>query len=320
MSQRHVCYYHNDCFDGTAAAIVVKTAVKDVVLIPADYGDVPRMEDVRGAVVYVVDFSFSDEGFELLLTHAEKVIVMDHHASAKSVLARASELAKFLSPESQFLFSDYCSGALLAWSYFYPNDFAPSLILHVSDRDLWTFARKGTREVMAGLSVLKNEPETWYTAIGLDGAGSVRDIDLRMEAYRQHCLTIGPSILAKEVTIIDALLKNNVRTMQKQVSNPSVRKEYISLTCGVVNIPRQFTSQAMDTLLASRPDLDFAVGYYRDGEGIFRYSLRSRQDGNVDVSEICKLYGGGGHKNAAGFSYDPSQDPYGDTEPLFSGR
>lgn len=320
MSQRSVCYYHNDCFDGTAAAMVVKTAVKDVVLIPADYGNVPNVDDVMDAVVYVVDFSFSDEVFELLLTLAEKVIVMDHHKSAKPILERAAELAKVLSPESQFLYNVECSGALIAWSYFYPDRFTPPLILHVSDRDLWAFTREDTREVMAGLSVLKNEPETWYAAIGLDSAGSVRDIEHRMETYRQHCLSIGQCILTRDATIIDALLKNNVRTMQKQVPNPTIGEPYIVLNCGVVNIPRQFTSEAMSTLLASRPDLDFAVGYYRDGEGIFRYSLRSRSGSDVDVSDICKIYGGGGHKHAAGFKYDPREDPYGESEPLFSER
>lgn len=310
MTQKSVCYYHNDCFDGTAAAMVVMTAVKDVVLIPADYGDVPKVADVKDAIVYVVDFSFTDEGFELLLTHAEKVIVMDHHKTAKPILDRSYELAQFLSPQSQFLFSNDCSGALIAWSYFYPDRPAPPLILHVSDRDMYTFTRDGTREVMAGLSVLKNEPVTWYTAIGLDGAEAVLDIELKMEAYRRYCLVIGPTILARDTTIIDALLKNNVRTM----------KQLVKLTYGVVNIPRQFTSDAMSTLLGSRPDLDFAVGYYRDGEGIFHYSMRGRKGSDVDVSEICMKYGGGGHKDAAGFKYDPRLDPYGDAEPHFSKR
>lgn len=308
MTQKSVCYYHNDCFDGTAAAMVVMTAVKDVVLIPADYGDVPKVTDVKDAIVYVVDFSFTDEVFELLLTLAEKVIVMDHHKSAKPILERAAELAKVLSPESQFLYNVECSGTLIAWSYFYPDRFTPPLILHVSDRDLWAFTREDTREVMAGLSVLKNEPETWYAAIGLDSAGSVRDIEHRMETYRQHCLSIGQCILTRDATIIDALLKNNVRTM----------KQLVKLTYGVVNIPRQFTSDAMSTLLGSRPDLDFAVGYYRDGEGIFHYSMRGRKGSDVDVSEICMKYGGGGHKDAAGFKYDPRLDPYGDAEPHFS--
>jgi phosphoesterase RecJ-like protein len=41
-------------------------------------------------------------------------------------------------------------------------------------------------------------------------------------------------------------------------------------------------------------------------EGLVNYSLRSV--GNVDVSGIAKCYGGGGHKNAAGFTLKLKED------------
>lgn len=43
----------------------------------------------------------------------------------------------------------------------------------------------------------------------------------------------------------------------------------------------------------------FAACYMDDPSGR-TFSLRSAEDG-VDVSEIAKRYGGGGHKHAAGF-------------------
>ena len=43
----------------------------------------------------------------------------------------------------------------------------------------------------------------------------------------------------------------------------------------------------------------FAACYYETAKGRV-YSLRSRE-GGVDVSVIASLFGGGGHKNAAGF-------------------
>ncbi len=44
----------------------------------------------------------------------------------------------------------------------------------------------------------------------------------------------------------------------------------------------------------------FGACYFDRADGKRQWSLRSSPDG-VDVSEIAKLYGGGGHKNAAGF-------------------
>jgi len=43
----------------------------------------------------------------------------------------------------------------------------------------------------------------------------------------------------------------------------------------------------------------FAVGWFQRCDGMFQYSLRSR--GEVDVSEVAKRFGGGGHVKAAGF-------------------
>lgn len=49
------------------------------------------------------------------------------------------------------------------------------------------------------------------------------------------------------------------------------------------------------------PDCDFAVIWYYDHEDrINKVSLRAFHE-TVDVSEIAKTFGGGGHKKAAGF-------------------
>ena len=47
---------------------------------------------------------------------------------------------------------------------------------------------------------------------------------------------------------------------------------------------------------------DIGMGWFERGDGKIQFSLRSRSD--VDVSEIAKLFNGGGHKNAAGFQLD----------------
>lgn len=313
MNQRHVCYYHDDCFDGTAAALVTKLAVPDVVLIPANYGDVPKVADVANAVVYVVDFSFSDEAFELLLTQADRIVVLDHHPTALPLLRRAAELAKVLSPESVFKYSEENSGAHIAWSHFFPDRFVPPFINHVSDRDTWSFSRDGTRDVMAGVSTLKNCPEAWYREMGFNAS---MDIDEIEKVLHEHCtrfLKDGPIIRAKESTIIDALLKNNIqhRSSGYRCKEDSATYER-RLSYALVNIPRQFTSDGLAHILRTDPTVDFAVGYYIDGKGVYRYSLRSRKTGDVDVSLICARYGGGGHFSAAGCSYDPTKDPYGD--------
>jgi oligoribonuclease NrnB/cAMP/cGMP phosphodiesterase (DHH superfamily) len=52
------------------------------------------------------------------------------------------------------------------------------------------------------------------------------------------------------------------------------------------------------------PDCDFAMIWYYDHETAYiKVSLRAFHD-TVDVSEVSKKFGGGGHKKAAGFTLD----------------
>lgn len=56
-------------------------------------------------------------------------------------------------------------------------------------------------------------------------------------------------------------------------------------------------------LINAIPDSYAAILFFETPEGSIRASLRTEKD-DVDVSEIAKLFGGGGHKKAAGFTID----------------
>ena len=57
------------------------------------------------------------------------------------------------------------------------------------------------------------------------------------------------------------------------------------------------------------PDCDFAMIWYYDHDKCnYRCSLRAFHD-TMDVSEIAKSFGGGGHRKAAGFNLPKSKHP-----------
>src|SRR5262249_14388588 len=64
----------------------------------------------------------------------------------------------------------------------------------------------------------------------------------------------------------------------------------------VSNLPYTLTSDAGHLMAKGEP---FAACYWDTPEGRV-YSLRSTE-GGIDVSTIAKAYGGGGHRDAAGF-------------------
>ena len=71
-------------------------------------------------------------------------------------------------------------------------------------------------------------------------------------------------------------------------------------------------SETCEALLGRHPEAEFAATYWeRDGRR--HWSLRSRADGDFDVSQIALKRGGGGHPHAAGFTEEPG--PVGTDEP-----
>ena len=67
----------------------------------------------------------------------------------------------------------------------------------------------------------------------------------------------------------------------------------------VANCPPMFASEVGHALLDAHPDAPFAATYYENDKRVM-WSLRSR-DERQDVSAIASKFGGGGHRNAAGF-------------------
>ena len=70
----------------------------------------------------------------------------------------------------------------------------------------------------------------------------------------------------------------------------------------VANLPYTMSSDAGHELAKGRP---FAACYWDTPKGRV-FSLRSTDDG-ADVSEVAKQYGGGGHRNASGFTVSFAQ-------------
>lgn len=56
-------------------------------------------------------------------------------------------------------------------------------------------------------------------------------------------------------------------------------------------------------LMNAIPDSKAAILFFETPEGSIRASLRTEKD-NVDIAQIARLFGGGGHKKAAGFTIE----------------
>lgn len=277
-----LCIYHGNCADGFTAAWAVKVSMPGVEFVPGVYGD--PLPDVSNRHVLIVDFSYKREVLEALAKDALSITVLDHHKSAAADLsgyptfADAHHWMDFLNNDGRGIhtvFDMARSGAGLTWDFFQPQLPRPNLINYVEDRDLWLFKLDGSRAIAAYVFSHDYTFENW-SELGQELATEIGFIDAR---------NAGEAIERKHNKDVRELVRVTKRRLV--IGGEEV---------WAANLPYTYASDAGNMLAEGQP---FAATYF-DADGVRNFSLRSKPEG-ADVSVIAAGYGGGGHKNAAGF-------------------
>lgn len=275
----NICIYHANCDDGFAAAYAVWKRFGDGVrFIPCQYGgDIP---DVSGKDVLIVDFSFKKHEMAEMGKVAKRVIVLDHHKTAEAELSNFIRLECVGIPlEKRYAdrvqsgvavcFDMNKSGCRMAWEYCFGSEPMPEWMECVEDRDLWRFNIPITKEVSIAIRSLPRDFELWdmfrTTDLANDGVAIRRYVDMIVN------------------NICDTAFTENIGGHEVPVAACSY----------------DFVSETAHELLLRNPNAPFAACIVRSYDGT-TYSLRSMDD-RLDVSEIAKANGGGGHRNAAAF-------------------
>jgi oligoribonuclease NrnB/cAMP/cGMP phosphodiesterase (DHH superfamily) len=217
--------------------------------------------DVKGKVVAILDFSFDNATTKKMIEEAEALIVIDHHKSAMVELHDISNT----------LFDMSRSGAMLSWNFFHPGKESPKFIQYIEDRDLWKWELPYSKEFSAAFDMVPFEFEEY---------SKFEDDSVFDDAVKR-----GSFILAYSKTVV------------KKVAEGAQPRTLDGKKVLVVN-----SSHWMSEIGARlAPGCDFAVIWYWDHiDHMTKVSLRSFHD-VIDVSEIAKRFGGGGHKKASGF-------------------
>lgn len=305
---RNAVIYHAGCADGFTAAWVAERALelrhcssRAVELLPWHHGvAIDQLERFNNRDVYVLDFSFPLPVLQLLAEHAWSVTVLDHHKTAEAQLTvgmRALGAEQVQTPAGPALrwqwlttvFDMQRSGARLAFDFFRPilgEHLATSprlgdmeaLVERVQDRDLWRFQLPRSREHAARVKAAPLELEAWDElaargpdAVADEGAAMLMQIEAYVEQARWRAARgVLYGLEEAEVPIVNTTFAH---------------------------------SELIGRLAEEAP---YAIGYQvladEDGGERWIYSLRSRGAEGVDVSEIATSKGGGGHRNAAGFT------------------
>jgi len=256
---------HAKCPDGFCAAFIAKKRFPEAEIIPLNHGEPARFGAVRGKDVLVLDFSWPNREDNIELHKIAKSLhIYDHHKSAQERL----EGLDFVT------FDMKRSGAGITWDELFGNS-RPWYVNYVEDRDLWNWALPDSKAVNAYLMSLPMTIEAWSK---LD-AISASDAASRGSGILQH---------------VERYVKEAVAESQRGFLKLS---DGVFLTAEVVNCPYMNCSE-VGNILAKQAAV--GITWFARADGRIQFSLRS--EGSVDVSAIAKVYEGGGHMHAAGFS------------------
>lgn len=281
--------YHNADLDGLCCAAIAQNKFdlcrdgSENVLIGMDYGDTFPWEDIsEDEKLIFMDFClepFSE--MEKLSGICETLTVIDHHPTTEKGMQQYDGV------DIDCIYSSSMAGCELAWNEFYPSAYLPEAIVLLgaydrwdrSDEDLWNerilpFQYGLRTKVDRGRDFTPND--MWGDLLFATAGWREESVD--------YIVGIGEGVIS-----------------YRRRTNEEVATQYhMTELDGHQAVAINGTCADNSMLFDSAPDADVMVNYYWVGSHN-RWTVEMYSDGDVDVSEIAKHHGGGGHEGAAGF-------------------
>jgi oligoribonuclease NrnB/cAMP/cGMP phosphodiesterase (DHH superfamily) len=262
-----ICIHHND-LDGKCAAAIVKKyfGSTEIIFHETDYKDTAPLTKLAGEDVIIVDFSYPPEVMLNIVELSNSVVWIDHHATAKDYPYQ------YLTGLRNFEDKKF-SGCELAWMFYFPMETMPLSVQLIGDYDKWA---------------LKLKPECFQFYEGMKVKNDTSPQSLLWELLLQDNFYVS-SIIDSGCTAV-AYRDNYCNDLCKSFGYETEISGHGAYACNQF----MFGSGGFGHRFHQYP---LCIAYIHDGEQ-FTVSMYSE---TVDVGQIAKTFGGGGHKGAAGF-------------------
>jgi nanoRNase/pAp phosphatase (c-di-AMP/oligoRNAs hydrolase) len=285
---------HANCIDGCCSRAVLEDKLgKNAHYIEVEHSDIDKkkfpqkferffneIKDFSNTEIYMADICLNEEMIDYFLSKNNKVIILDHHATAIPLIEKIQEKiinGEHLNIEIFFSKNNSKSGAMITWEYANPGIEPPKLIKYVSDGDLWTF---------------NYAPETHYFYSGIL-ANNVQP----KEVDKSYWLNL----------LNDEQEVNKIVKKGEPIYEPYIKevKSFIPFAVEItlnghkgymVNASMKYKSE-LGNFLAQKNNTFGLV--WEEKEDMIACSLRSIKP--FSVKEIAEKFGGGGHSQASAF-------------------
>lgn len=265
----NICIYHKSDLDGICSAAIVKKFIPDCQLIGTDYDDdfaLCMTQEMKNTNIYVVDFSFPISIMYQMQYYANNLIWIDHHISAMT----DAEKEKFVCRGIRLVGKAACE---LTWEWF-SHEMIPHAVYLLGRYDVWDLSPRVINFQLGMKSLPDMSPihEIWNDLLQADS-------DTVINRLKRAGSTIHRYLAVQEKRILDSVFEITFEGLRTIAAN---------------------TPQTQNLDLAYYPHKhDLMLSFiYRNGQ--WNVSLRCKKP-EVDCASIAKKYGGGGHRQAAGF-------------------
>ncbi len=291
--------YHRGCLDGFSGFFVANLSGrldKNVEIYP----DVPSTNNVPPNIdnkeVIIIDVAYKKEVLEIIFKYAKSVVFIDHHISIKEDVA---ELYKKYNNNKKItiVYEETSCGATLAWKYFFSRQQIPLFLKYIEDQDTGKWLYPKTKPFIFALkayyhlSTEKKSLNKWFRLMNKENVAKLVKKGKYMKKFNDHLVNINipkhtiESFPSKKIYELNPSLFKKVGQYKAAV--------YCGFNCPSVT---DLSVGAMERL-----DCDFCIMWVLNLDSKkYVMSMRSKE---VDVSEICRIFGGGGHKLAAACSF-----------------
>lgn len=272
---RVICYYHSRDLDGWMSAAIVHKKYPEAELVGWDYGDPEPVFPKKESLLIIVDIAFNPMTMMNLTDTIHDIVWIDHHISA----IKASRKGGYKNlPGKRNV--DYAA-CELTWKHFFRGHMVPHAVELLGAYDCFRHKKK---------DLIYQDRVMWFQ-------------------YAARTFITGP-----EDAYIKILNRNN-SALEEWLSIGRNIFRYLEMEAqGIYDKAFRVILDDHMGLLVCRERFNpanFGIDYHKDGyrffgcfwfDGVKWTVSLYNDDGNLDVSEICKKRGGGGHAGASGYT------------------